>query len=357
MEFEANNAYAIIMAGGNGERFWPLSTPEKPKQFLSLFGGKPLIRHAVDRLAGLIPPERIFVVTGDRFLGLTRAALPHVPPENLIGEPCRRDTAAAVATACGLILRKGGGAAVGCILTADQLIEPADAFRQTLADAIKVASSSDAIVTMGIAPTRPETGFGYIKTRGAHAAGTETLFHAVDRFVEKPDADTAARYLADGGYLWNAGMFIWKAETMRAAFRAHAPEFSPLIDALAEADDAKATIESLYPDLRAVSVDYAVMEKTRGILVAESRFAWDDVGSWTALEHHFPQDENGNTVLGRAALQGVSSSIVVNAATNARPLAVSGLTDAVIVQTDEATLVTSKTNLPGLKSLVSKLST
>lgn len=348
-------AYAVIMAGGNGERFWPLSTPERPKQFLDLFGGRALIRQAVDRLAGLIPPERTFVVTAGRFVAFTREALPMLPPENVVGEPCRRDTAPAAATACGLVLKAGGPDAVGCILTADQLISPAEAFRATLADAIEAAARTDAIVTMGLVPTRPETGFGYIECGPRVELGTRTVLHDVRRFVEKPNMETARFYLATGGFLWNAGMFIWKAAALRAAFLENAPDLSPLVEAVAVGDPATA-VRDLYPGLRAISFDFAVMEHAKKILVAESRFDWDDVGSWTAVEHHFPQDAAGNTALGPTLLRDVSHAVVVNApatkAENGHLVVVAGLSDVVVVHTPAATLVCSRDQLKNLKALV-----
>ena len=350
----SRNVFAIIMAGGNGERFWPLSTQEKPKQFLDLFGGKALIRHAVDRLEGLIPPERIFVVTADRFADLTRAVLPMLPAGNIVGEPCRRDTAAAVAVACGLVLRKGGPDAVGCILTADQLISPADVFRQTLADAVAMAADSDAVVTMGIAPTRPETGFGYIECGARVESGTRTVFHGVRRFVEKPDEPTARFYLAQGNFLWNAGMFVWKAAAMRDAYRRHAADIAPLIDAVTDAADPRDALARLYPDLRAISVDFAVMERLERILVAESRFTWDDVGSWTAVEHHFPQDADGNTCVGETVVGNASNNVVVNIDERGagHRVAVLGLSDVVVVHTATTTFVCRKADLPKMKDFV-----
>lgn len=346
------DSYAIIMAGGNGERFWPMSTPERPKQFLSLFGGKPLIRHAVDRLEGLIPAARIFVVTSDRFIAQTHAALPMLPIENIVGEPCRRDTAAAVATACGLVLKQGGPDAVGCILTADQLIEPVAAFQRTLADAIEVAGRTDAIVTMGIAPSRPDTGFGYIEAGPCVATGTATAFRSVTRFVEKPDETTAVSYLAAGNFLWNSGMFVWRASTMRAAFHENAQDIAALLEAVAAGGDTKAVIDRLYPDLRSISVDFAVMERAKSILVAESRFVWDDVGSWAAVEHHFPQDESDNTAIGETVIQSSAGSIVVNAVSAGHVVAVAGLKDVVVVHMPKATLVCHKGELRNLKALV-----
>lgn len=361
-----DNAYAMIMAGGNGERFWPASTVLRPKQFVEFFGGKALLRHAVDRLDGLIPPERIFVITAERLVRMSRDVLPMVPAGNFIAEPCRRDTAAAVATACGMAIRNGGLDAVGCILTADHLITPVETFQQTLADAVSMASLTDAVVTMGVVPTRPETGFGYIECGERMETGTKTAFRRVERFVEKPDESTARRYLSEGRHLWNAGMFVWKAQTMRSAFHDYAPDFEDLVDSVASSSNAAETIERLYPGLRAISIDFAVMEHMKKIVVAESAFKWDDVGSWTAIERHFPQDDAGNTVVGHAYLKDTADSIVVNVAGGGDPsvpgespravkshrIAVAGLEDVVVVCTPTATLVCSKTELKNMKTLM-----
>ena len=273
-----------------------------------------------------------------------------LPPENIVGEPCRRDTAPAVATACGLVLKHGGADAVGCILTADHLITPPETFRATLADAIEMASKTDAIVTMGLVPTRPETGFGYIECGPRVDLGTTTVFHNVRRFVEKPNMETARFYLATGNFLWNSGMFIWKASVMRDAFREHAADISPLVDAVANGDPA-AEVNERYPRLRSISVDFAIMEHVTKILVAESRFDWDDVGSWTAVEHHFPQDEAGNTVVGSACIRGTAESVVLNSESGHR-LVVAGLKDVVVVHTPTATLVCSRDQLKNLRSIV-----
>lgn len=348
-----DNAYAIIMAGGSGERFWPLSTPERPKQFVSLFGGKPLIRHAADRLEGLIPPERTLVITSKRFVSLTRKVLPSIPSDNVIGEPCRRDTAAAVACACGLVKRLGGPDAVGCILTADQLMEPAGKFRRALKDAITAAEKTSAIVTMGIVPDYPATGFGYIESGELLKLGTKTEFRKVRRFVEKPDEKTAKRYLASGRFSWNSGMFIWKASVMEDAFREFAPDIAELIGVVAHARSVSTVLQKIYPKLRATSVDYAVMEKARDVVVAKSEFAWDDVGSWFAIPKHFPSDANGNTRLGRTAVLDARDSIIVS--DNAHVTAVVGLKDVVVVHTPSATLVCAKDRVQDVKKLVKSL--
>ena len=349
----ALNAYAVILAGGNGERFWPVSTAKRPKQFVDIFGGKPLIRHAFDRLRGLIPPERTIVVTASRLVPQTRRALPDLPACNIVGEPCRRDTAAAVAVACGLVKRLGGPDAVGCILTADQIMAPEDKFRATLRDAIKAAAKFDSIVTIGIEPDCPATGFGYSECDKHVDAGTTTSISAVKRFVEKPDAATARRYLKSGRFLWNAGMFIWRASVMEAAFAAAAPDFSALISAVATAPRVVPLLRRAYPALRAISVDFAVMEHAKGILVAKSRFCWDDVGSWQALPNHFPSDGSGNVCIGKTALLDASRSIVVSSQKHLT--AVVGMSDIVVVHTPEATLVCPRDRVQDVKKLVKSL--
>ena len=348
-----SKAYAVIMAGGDGERFWPVSTPKRPKQFVDIFGGKPLIRHAFDRLRGLIPPERTLVVTAARLVPLTRKALPELPAANIVGEPCRRDTAAAVAVACGLVMQLGGPDAVGCILTADQLMKPERDFRATLRDAIRAASKFDSIVTMGIVPDRPATGYGYIECGERVDAGTKTVIRSARRFVEKPDEATARRYLKSGRFRWNAGMFVWRARVMEGAFASAAPDFSPLIASVASAKSVPALLRRAYPPLRAISVDFAVMEKAKSILVAESLFKWDDVGSWQSIHGHFPADSFGNVCLGKTALKDVSGSIVVSSADHVT--AVVGLSDVVVVHTSGATLVCSRARAQDVKKLVREM--
>ena len=260
--------YAVILSGGSGERFWPLSTPDRPKQFLTVFGGKSLIRQSVDRLAGLVPPERILVITAASLAKATRRELPMLPRANVVSEPCRRDTAAAVATACGLVERRGGESAVAAILTADQLMGNVAAFRRVLADAARAAAATDDIVTMGVTPDYPATGFGYIQVGEAANLKTATVFHKARKFVEKPDEATARRYLASKRYVWNAGMFVWKVSTMKAALAQGAPALADLAAAVADRrHSVSRTLETTYPGLPRISIDYAVMEKVSNILV------------------------------------------------------------------------------------------
>ncbi len=324
--------YAAILSGGSGERFWPLSTPEHPKQFLAVFGGKSLLRQSVDRLKGLVPPERILVVTAKSLAKATYRELPEIPRGNILLEPCRRDTAAAVATACTAVERKGGEDAVAAILTADHLMENVDAFRRVLSLAADAAAKSEDIVTMGVKPTYPATGFGYIKVGRPCGDG----ICRAERFVEKPGLATARRYVRSGRYVWNAGMFVWKVSTLKRALAAYAPQ----LVGITPRD---------YGHLPKISFDYAVMEKARNVLVTSGDFGWDDVGAWTSAGRHLNQVGSGNAALGDVTLLDCEGSVAV--AEGARIVAL-GVKDLVVVTTRDAVLVASKDRVQDLKKLL-----
>ena len=351
---KSKDFYAVILSGGSGERFWPLSTPDRPKQFLSVFGGKSLIRQAVDRLRGLVPTEHILVVTAASLVKATHQELPELPRPNVIAEPCRRDTAAAVATACGVVERLGCADAVAAILTADHLMRDVPAFRRLLADAARAASATDDIVTMGVAPDYPATGFGYIQVGDPVPLRTKTVFHRAVRFVEKPDAKTAAKYLATGKYAWNAGMFVWKVSTMKAALLAGAPALAILEAAVADKKNrVPAVLETLYPQLPRISIDYAVMEKAKNILVSRAAFGWDDVGTWSAADRHLATDARRNVAKGNVALLDVTDSVAISEGPH---VAVLGVNDLVVVATKDSVLVAAKGRVQDLKKLLAKMS-
>ena len=348
------HAYAVILAGGSGERFWPLSTKARPKQFISLFGGRPLLSLAVERLHGLIPPERIFIITAEKLVEDTAGAAWNVPRTNIVGEPCKRDTAPAIAVACGLVQRRDPEGVV-CILTADQLMSDVETFRLTLSDSIKVAQREEVIVTMGIQPTYPATGFGYIDAGDALETRTVTRFNKAKRFVEKPDAYTAARYVESGHYCWNAGMFIWSIGTMRKALAAHAPDLAELSDTVAETDSPEAlhvALRRVYPSLRSISIDYAVMEHADNIVMARGAFGWDDVGSWPSLAGHFSADLDGNVVIGSCEQVEAQNNIVVSENRLTALIGVSGL---VVVQSENATLICPKERSEEVKKLLRRI--
>lgn len=328
--------YAVILSGGSGERFWPLSTPERPKQFLTVFGGKSLLRQSVDRLKGLVPPSNILVVTGKSLAKATRAELPELPRKNIVCEPCRRDTAAAVAVACTEVAKRGGADAVAAVLTADHLMKDEKAFRRILSAAASAAETSGCIVTMGVKPTFAATGFGYIKMgrRMAEIDGVEV--RKAVKFVEKPDLKTAQRYLKRGGFAWNAGMFVWKVSVLAAALGEHAPHLCGI------------TVKD-YDRLPKISFDYAVMEKARNVLVTTGDFGWDDVGTWTSAEKHFQTDGRGNSVRGSSVLLDCSNTVAV---AEGPRIAALGVKDVVIVTTPDSVLVVAKDRAQDLKELL-----
>ena len=335
---------AVILAGGSGERFWPLSTPERPKQFLRVFGGESLIRQALARLDGLVAPEDAFVVTTKSLVAATRKELPEVPKGNIIGEPMRRDTGAAVALGVGLAAQRGrkprlraegeDDPVVG-FFSSDQMVAKPKEFRKVVKKAVALARRRDAIVTIGIKPDYPATCFGYIspKTRA---------------FVEKPDAAKAKKYVK-AGYLWNAGMFIARASVFRGAFAAHAPELEKLANIGASAKSiAPAGLARLYSALPKISFDYAVMEKAKNVEVVPGDFGWDDVGSFAAFDKYFPHDARGNVREGPCTVVEASDNICV--ARSAR-ISLLGVKNLVVVTTPAAVLVADKSRLTDMKKL------
>ena len=345
--------YAVILSGGSGERFWPLSTPDRPKQFLTVFGGKSLIRQSVDRLQGLLPVDHILVVTAGSLVKATHEHLPELPRANIIAEPCRRDTAAAVATACGVVEARGGENAVVAILTADHLMNDERAFRHVLMDAVKAAAKTDNIVTMGVTPDYPATGFGYIQVGMPVGLGTKTVFSQAVRFVEKPSAAKAKKYLASGEYVWNAGMFVWRVATMKSALLLGAPELASLEAAVASTKKNVAKVlEVCYPQLPKISIDYAVMEKATNILVSRGAFGWDDVGTWTSTDRHLATDARRNVAKGEVALLDVTGSVAI---AEGAQIAALGVKDLVIVTTPNAVLVAAKDRVQDLKKLLAQM--
>lgn len=358
-----NHRYAVILAGGRGERFWPLSRSAHPKQFVDIFGGKPLIRHAADRLQGVVPPDHLFVVTSADLVPITREALPELPPEQIVGEPFGRDTAAACALATELVAHHADQApeATLAILTADQLMVDIEAFRRTLSDGFERAAdpASPSIVTIGIEPTFPSTGFGYIEAADPLPPGPQgTAFQRVARFVEKPDADTASAYLAGGRHLWNSGMFLWSIQTFRDALARFQPTLASAFASLAPTigtPEFEPHLLALYQTLGKISVDYAIMEKADNIVMARGTFGWDDVGSWTALPNHFPADTQGNVCVGSChALQ--SSNNILLSRDPQHLIAVLGANDLIVVHTPDATLVCPRSQAAHLKQLVNSIS-
>ena len=272
---------AVILAGGSGTRLWPLSTPSFPKQFLPLPNGRSMIQESLARVEGLISPEQAWVVTGRSMVELVREHLPVIPTSHILGEPMGRSTAAAIGWAAATIARRDPQATM-MVLTADHVITKIDVFNQALRLAEKL-SRQGYLVTLGIKPTGPETGYGYIRYGAAFSEGFEHQAFYGERFVEKPNVAMANTYLEDGHYVWNSGMFVWKVETILAALKKYLPELAQKIDVIAESmgtAQEQATLDEVWPTLQTISIDYGVMEKTNTFAVIPVYIGWNDVGNW-----------------------------------------------------------------------------
>lgn len=344
--------HPVILAGGRGERFWPLSRRARPKQLLPLLSARPMIRDTLDRLRGLAPPTDAYVLTARDLVEAVREAVPDVPAAHVVGEPVGKNTGPAVALAAWW-LRSAGDDAVVAVLPSDQRIGPAERFRASLAEAARVALERRAIVTFGIPPTRPETGYGYIQVGPTVEPGSPV--HRVAAFREKPDRPTAERYVADGTHLWNAGIFVFPPAVMLEEVRAHAPEIARLLPDQPErlSDWDPAALDRYYAAAPSISIDYAVMERSSRALVARADFEWDDVGSWAALR----PDEGaggagGNLVRGAAVLEDCRGVIAFG---EGGLIAALGVSDLVIVRTGDVTLVCPRERAQEVRTLVARL--
>lgn len=346
--------YCVIMAGGKGERFWPCSREETPKQLLNIFGDATLIEQTVLRLSPLIPFENILIVTNAKYADKMRMLLPQLPPDNIIGEPCGRDTAPCVALAAGVIkARAGTEDAVMLLLPSDHCIHDVADFQKDLKACCGLARESASLVTIGIQPTFPSSDYGYIEC--GDNIGERTF--RVRKFVEKPSVARAGEMLAAGNYKWNSGMFIWKVGTVLDIMRRHAPDLAELAVSLEKARVEGSFAETLaaeYAKCRKISIDYAVMEKAENILVLEASFDWDDIGNWTALSHHFRPDGSGNVAVGKFESLNSDGCIVFSNEPEHLLCAVD-MKDAVIVHTPDATLFCPKASTPKIKDLLKKL--
>ncbi len=286
------------MAGGIGSRLWPLSTPDVPKQFIDVLGvGRTLIQLTADRFAPVCRPQNFWVVTGERYVSLVREQLPDIPADQILAEPEGRNTAPCIAYASWKIQQKDPEANI-VVTPADALVLKTDDFADIISKALAFTEERDAIVTVGITPSRPETGYGYI--HAAEALNGQLV--KVSEFKEKPDLDTAIGYLEDGHYFWNAGIFVWNVDTIVRELRAYAPQIAEVMDQLAPAfftENETPRLRSLFPTCEKISIDYAVMEKSPRIFVIAGDLGWSDLGSWGSVMGHIPQDADGNVVVGK----------------------------------------------------------
>ena len=348
--------FVVIMAGGRGERFWPQSREATPKHLLPIVGDKSMLAQTVDRVAAVVSRENICILTTRSQLEGCRAACPDLPPDNIVAEWVGRDTAAATGVAMLMVKRMSPNATLA-MLPADHVIHDVKEYQTVLTAAFEAAEAADVLVTLGIKPAAPETGFGYIQQAGLwrKVGGRDVM--AVKRFVEKPDLKTAEGYVASGEYYWNAGMFVWRVPVVEAAFRTHAPELYAGLQRIEAAvkspADWDAALEKIHSTLPKISVDYALMEKSTNVVVVPATFDWDDVGAWPALAKHFTPDREGNVLRGHAMVENGNNNIVVS--TDGHLVGVIGVSDLVVVHTAGATLVCPKNRAQEIKTLLERI--
>lgn len=295
------NNYLVILAGGAGSRFWPISSEELPKQFLDILGcGRTLIQLTLERFNGLIPKENVWVVTAEKYREFVMEQLPEIPSSNILCEPCRRNTAPCICYVSWKIKKLNTKANI-VVSPSDHLVVDIQAFQSAIDDSLSFAAETDAVVTLGLKPTRPETGYGYIKADLTYSSSRKHNIFRVDEFKEKPTLEVAKEYIQSPNYLWNSGIFIWNVNTIINAFRVYEPEVSSIFEGLMPyygTDKEQNKIDESYPQCKNISVDYAILEKAEEIFVFPASFSWSDLGTWNSLREQSDMDKYGNVCIG-----------------------------------------------------------
>jgi len=351
----SNPVYALILAGGSGERFWPLSRRARPKQLLRLISDKTLLEETLERLEGLVPPERILILTNVEQEAGVREQLADFPKENIVAEPSKRDTAAAIALATGWVARRDHSATM-LVLPADHVIKDRAAFQKTLITAAEAAEETGALVTIGVKPTWACPGFGYIEHGESvrlRTTNPQIEIHRVLRFREKPNADLAESFLREGNYRWNAGMFVWSVPTVLSEFNRQSPEFADFISQLRAPENFEKTLRERFHELPKISFDYAIMERADRVLVVEADFDWDDVGSWTAVANYFQRDEKNNAA--NCPITAVDSTGNIVSDQSGANVALLGVHNLIVVRTNDALLICHRHQAERIKNLIGKI--
>ncbi|MBP3785479.1 MAG: mannose-1-phosphate guanylyltransferase [Bacteroidaceae bacterium] len=338
---EKQNNHLVIMAGGVGSRFWPMSSEQRPKQFIDILGcGKTLIQLTVERFGDLVPKSNVWVVTSAAYADIVAEQLPDVPRENILLEPCRRNTAPCVCYVSWKIKKRNPRANV-VVAPSDHIVTDEATFRKTIKEALEFTSETDAIVTLGMKPSRPETGYGYIKADLSYPSSRKRNLYRVDSFKEKPSLDVATQYVQQPNYLWNSGIFVWSIRTIINAFRVYQPKMSrdfekllPLFDTEQEQE----AIDKLYATCESISVDYAIMEHAEEIFVYPASFGWSDLGTWSSLLMQSPRDEHGNAAIGADIRLFDTHNCIVHT-TEARQVVVQGLDGFIVAEQDGRLLI------------------
>ena len=350
-----NRTYALILAGGSGERFWPLSRLARPKQLLRLVTDNTLLEETVARLEGFVPRECILILTNAEQEAAVRKLLTGFPKENILAEPAKRDTAAAVALGTGWVAARDHSATM-IVLPADHVIANRAAFQETLALAVDAAEETGELVTIGIKPTWACPGFGYIEHGELvhlRKSNDKNVIHRVVRFREKPNPDLAESFLRKGNFRWNAGMFVWSVPTVLSEFNRRAPELADFISQLRAQGKFEKALRERFGKLPRISFDYAIMEKADRVLVVEASFDWDDIGSWRAIANYFEKDEQGNAA--NCAVTAVDSTNNVIFDEDGTTIALLGVHNLIVVRTGDAVLICHRHQAEKIKDLIGKL--
>lgn len=336
-----NHNHVVIMAGGIGSRFWPMSTPEKPKQFIDVLGcGRTLIQLTADRFKGICPPENIWIVTSESYASIVHEQLPEIPEENILKEPCRRNTAPCIAYVSWCI--KSRDAKANMVVTpSDHVVMDVKEFQRVITSALNFTAYSDAILTLGMKPTRPETGYGYIEADLSTSSARNKEIYRVDSFKEKPDLATAEKYVKKSNYLWNAGIFVWNVNTIVNALRIYQPGISQVFEDLLPyygTARQQEMINQEFPKCENISVDYAILEKAEEIFVFPASFGWSDLGTWGSLHGQSKQDNNKNVCIGQDIRLFETKNCLIHT-TQERRVVVQGLDGYIIAEKDNTLLI------------------
>ncbi len=336
-----SNNHLVIMAGGVGSRFWPMSTEDKPKQFIDVLGvGRSLLQLTFDRFKGICPPENVWVLTNHKYADLVHEQLPEVPVGNILREPCRRNTAPCIAYVSWRIKNADVNANI-VVTPSDHIVTDTEEFRRVIMQGLNFTAETDAIVTLGMRPNRPETGYGYIQADLRSPSARNKEIFRVDQFREKPDLATAQKYIQQSNFYWNAGIFIWSATTIINAFRIYEPSLAKIFDGIRSklgTAEEQSVIDTRYPECESISVDYAIMEKAEEIFVFPSDFGWSDLGTWGSLLMQSHRDIYGNAVIGENISLYDSKNCIVHTTDNKKTV-VQGLDGYIVAEKDGKLLI------------------
>ena len=350
-----SSVYSVILAGGRGERFWPLSTAERPKQFLRLISDKMMLEETIDRVVPIIPKDNVRIVTSDDMSELIVKNIKGLKEANILGEPQGRNTCLAIALAAAHLQRSDPNA-VMVVLSADHLIRPPERLCELISTGVEIASTENKLITLGIVPTRPETAYGYIKLGEVFKSVESTSVYEVSEFTEKPKAAVAHEYFFSGAYLWNSGMFIWSAASILKAIEGCQPAMHSLLQEYGAKIGTKGEIKArkeLYDKALSISIDVAVLENARNVLTIKADIVWDDIGSWNSLDRYKEHDSDNNVIIGPAL---TTQSYEITAYNDTDGLiACLGVSDLVVVRTENVTLVVHKTQTGNIKTLLSQI--